>query len=59
MWNDSKSAQSTMRRLSGLNEEIALWSGLESSVDNLSGLIDLSIETGDLSLESQIIGGDI
>ena len=54
MWNDSKSAQSTMRRLSGFNEEIALWSGLESSVDTLAGLIDLSVETGDLSLESQI-----
>ena len=55
MWNDSRSAQSTMRRLSGLNEEITLWSGLESSVGNLADLIDLSVETGDLSLESQII----
>ena len=55
MWNNSRSAQSTMRRLSGLNEEITLWSGLESSVGDLDGLIDLSVETGDLSLESQII----
>ena len=55
LWNDSRSAQSTMRRLSGLNEEITLWSGLESSVGDLDGLIDLSVETGDLSLESQIV----
>ena len=44
-----------MRRLSRLNEEIALWSDLESSVGTLSDLIDLSVETGDLSLEGQIV----
>ena len=44
-----------MRRLSQLNEEIALWSNLESSVGNLADLIDLSVETGDLSLEGQIV----
>ena len=44
-----------MRRLSQLNEEIALWSDLESSVGNLADLIDLSVETGDLSLEGQIV----
>ncbi len=54
MWNDPSSAQSTMRRLSQLNEEIALWSDLESAVGNLADLIDLSVETGDLSLEGQI-----
>lgn len=54
MWNDPSSAQSTMRRLSQLNEEIALWSDLESTVGNLADLIDLSVETGDLSLEGQI-----
>jgi peptide chain release factor 2 len=43
-----------MRHLSQLNEEIALWSDLESNVETLSGLIDLSVETGDLSLEGQI-----
>ena len=43
-----------MRRLSQLNEEIALWSDLESTVGNLADLIDLSVETGDLSLEGQI-----
>lgn len=43
-----------MRHLSQLNEEIALWSELENSVETLSGLIDLSVETGDLSLEGQI-----
>ena len=43
-----------MRHLSQLNEEIALWSELESNVETLSGLIDLSVETGDLSLEGQI-----
>ena len=55
LWNDPNSAQSTMRRLSRLNEEIALWSDLESSVDTLADLIDLSVETGDLSLEGQIV----
>ena len=44
-----------MRRLSRLNEEIALWSDLESNVGTLSDLIDLSVETGDLSLEGQIV----
>lgn len=44
-----------MRRLSHLNEEIALWSDLESNVGNLADLIDLSVETGDLSLEGQIV----
>ena len=43
-----------MRRLSRLNEEIALWDELETSVETLAGLIDLSVETGDLSLEGQI-----
>ena len=55
LWNDPTSAQATMRRLSRLNEEIALWSDLESSVDTLADLIDLSVETGDLSLEGQIV----
>ena len=44
-----------MRRLSRLNEEIALWSDLESNVDALADLIDLSVETGDLSLEGHIV----
>ena len=44
-----------MRRLSRLNEEIALWRDLESNVGTLSDLIDLSVETGDLSLEGQIV----
>lgn len=44
-----------MRRLSRLNEEISLWSDLESSVTALADLIDLSVETGDLSLEAQIV----
>ena len=55
LWNDPHSAQATMRRLSRINEEIAVWSDLESGVDALSDLIDLSVETGDLSLESQIV----
>lgn len=55
LWNDPNYAQATMRRLSRLNEEIALWSDLESSVGTLSDLIDLSVETGDLSLEGQIV----
>lgn len=54
LWNDPNAAQATMRRLSRLNEEIALWSDLDSGVAVLSDLIDLSVETGDLSLESQI-----
>ncbi len=55
LWNDPNYAQATMRRLSRLNEEVALWSDLESSVGALSDLIDLSVETGDLSLEGQIV----
>ena len=55
LWNDPISAQATMRRLSQLNEEIALWSDLENTVGTVADLIDLSVETGDLSLESQIV----
>ena len=55
LWNDPNYAQATMRRLSRLNEEIALWSDLENGVETLSDLIDLSMETGDLSLEGQIV----
>ena len=55
LWNDPASAQATMRRLSRLNEEIALWSELESNVGALADLIDLSVEAGDLSLEGQIV----
>ena len=44
-----------MRRLSQLNEEITLWSDLESEVDTVAGLIELTVETGDLSLETQIV----
>jgi len=53
-WQDPTKANEAMRQLSALKEETQGWRELERKVDELTELIDLSLQEGDISLEQEI-----
>jgi len=53
-WQDPIKANNVMRQLSVLSEETQSWIALKGKVDELAGLIELSLAEGDVSLEKGI-----
>ena len=54
LWDDSIEAQKIMRRLSQLNQEIQTWSKLDKKVSELEGVLEISLEEEDYSLEEMV-----
>ena len=53
-WNDSAHAQRMMQRLSTLKEDVATWRGLERELSDIQGLVGISLDEGDASLQETL-----
>jgi peptide chain release factor 2 len=56
-WNDPETAQAHMQKLSQLRDFIAPWDQLAQDVEDLQTLVELSVEEGDETQESEIQEG--
>ncbi len=53
-WDDPTRAQSKMRRLAGLRQEVEEWKGLDNEARSLEELLTLAIEEGEESLAQSL-----
>ena len=55
-WNDSQSAQSTMRRLTGLREQVDEWRSFSQGIADAEELLSLAIEEDDENVIAEVAG---
>src|SRR5437016_1508903 len=53
-WNEGRSAQAAMRRLTVLQDQVDQWRGLAKRANDLSELLELAADEGDNSLIAEV-----
>lgn len=54
LWNDRRAAESKLRELAGLREEVTAWREMESTATNLEELAALAVDESDDSIKSSL-----
>ena len=53
-WNDPRAAQGTMRRLTGLRDQVVEWRSFTAALDDAEGLLALAVEEGDEGVVAEV-----
>jgi peptide chain release factor 2 len=53
-WNDQRGAQSTMRRLTGLRDQVGEWQSFSQGLDDAEELLALAVEEGDEGVVAEV-----
>ena len=53
-WDDQERASATLRRLTGLRQEIGIWRGMSHRVGELKGLLEMAEDESDLHMVEEI-----
>ncbi len=53
-WNDPRGAQATMRRLTGLRDQVAEWRSFRGALDDAETMLALAVEEGDAGVIAEV-----
>jgi peptide chain release factor 2 len=57
-WNDQRTAQATMRRLTGLRDQVGEWQSFNQGLDDAEELLALAVEENDEGVVAEV-GGEV